>query len=37
MIWSSSGEGQMADFCDREDEPSGSLNCGEFIDYMNKY
>ena len=27
-----SGQGQVADTCERGNEPSGSIKCGEFLD-----
>ena len=29
-----SGKGQVADICDCGNEPSGSIKCGEFLDYL---
>ena len=39
MLWyvlnlAGSGQGQVADTCECGDEPSGSMKCGEFLDYM---
>jgi len=31
---SGSGQGQVADICKRGNEPSGSIKCGEFLDYL---
>jgi hypothetical protein len=30
--WSDSGQRQVAGFCECSDEPSGSINYGEFLD-----
>jgi hypothetical protein len=27
----------VADFCEHGNEPSDSINCGEFIDYLSDY
>ena len=36
MLWGldgvGSGQGQVADTCEYGKEPSGSINCGEFLD-----
>jgi hypothetical protein len=32
LNWSSSGQGQLAGFCECGDEVSGSIKCGEFLD-----
>jgi len=32
-----SGEGQMAVTCEYGDEPSGSIKCGEFLDYLQNH
>jgi hypothetical protein len=34
MDRSGSGKGQVADTCECGDEPSGSLKCGEFLDWL---
>ena len=31
---SGSGQGQVADTCECGNEPSGSIKCGEFLDYL---
>ena len=31
---SGSGQGQMVGTCECSNEPSGSIKCGEFIDYL---
>ena len=32
-----SGQGQLEDTCDCGNEPSGSIKCGEFLDYMKYF
>jgi hypothetical protein len=34
MDYSTSGKGQVADSCAHGNEPSGSIKCGEFLNYM---
>jgi hypothetical protein len=34
LDWSGSGEGQVADVCECENEPWVSINCEEFVDWM---
>lgn len=37
MIWSSSGEGQMADFCESRNESPIYIECVEFLDWLSPY
>ena len=32
-----SGQDQVVDTCECDNEPSGSIKCGEFLDYLKKY
>ena len=32
-----SGQGQVADFCQYSDQPSGSIKCGEFLEYLRTF
>ena len=32
-----SGWTQVAGYCEHGDEPSGSIKCGEFLDYLTKF
>ena len=29
-----SGQGEVADFCECRNEPSGAIKCGEFLEYL---
>ena len=31
LDWAGPGQGQVADVCERGNEPSGSIKCGEFL------
>jgi hypothetical protein len=33
----SSGKGQVADSCEHGNEPSGSIKCGEFLDWLSVF
>ena len=32
LDWTDPGERQVADACEYDNEPSGSVKCGEFLD-----
>ena len=34
LDWAGPGQGQVADACECGNEPSGSIKCGEFLDYL---
>ena len=34
LDWASPGQGQVADACECDNEPSGSVKCGEFLDSL---
>ena len=36
LDWAGPGQGQVADTCECGNEPSSSINCGEFLDWLFK-
>ena len=34
LDWVGPGQGQVADACEYGNEPSGSMKCGEFLDWL---
>ena len=34
LDWAGPGQGQVEDACERGNEPSGSVKCGEFLDQL---
>jgi hypothetical protein len=37
LYWTGSGQSIVAGCCEHGDEPSGSVKCGEFLDYLMNF